>query len=217
MALSDEEKAARKVARQAANARNREKKRQAEDESRRAEAAARFDGRTTRRSAAKSIEKQALTREEYIAAEERGLVGGVPTPQQKNRLDAATASRALGVDVNTTGRWSISTSSDNVTPYSPEVPEIVDRPVERSKGEVISSSPVQVGDLVVDDDAHDDDVELDARSIRPVVDESLVRDEVVGSDDPFGPWVDDEYGDASWDLGDPDDDRPEWQRLIDGD
>lgn len=123
MALSDEEKAARKAARRSATERNHERIAEREAARLRYEAAARFNKRSTRDSVAGSVEAAALTREEYEAAIERRLVGPVPEPHLREPLDLQRALELTGSDALTEWTKRSATShghTDNVNHIAPD-------------------------------------------------------------------------------------------------
>ncbi len=145
MALSDETKALRKAARQAATAMERERRaaKAAEDarKAEEAEHAERFNRRSSRESVAKSImgkDGTALTADEHRVAEARGLVGPVPAPEPRDPFDGAAASEWLGVPV-ATPKWSPLSHGkpDDVEPdsYVPSAAEAAARAAARRREE----------------------------------------------------------------------------------
>ena len=94
MVLSDEVKAARKAARQAATEAGRRRRAAESAEVERDEIAKRFGQRPTR----SSVAKLSLTREEYDVAVEMGLAGPAATPDLRDPLDLRAAREWQGTD-----------------------------------------------------------------------------------------------------------------------
>jgi len=125
MALSAEEIAARKAARQARLAQERvrldgkatENARLAEE----AKHAQRFNKRSTRNSVEKGVYDHALTIDEYRIGVERGLVGPVSHPEPLEPYDAKAATERLGVPVTSrsVGQAALSYGDQGRDPIGP--------------------------------------------------------------------------------------------------
>jgi hypothetical protein len=186
MARSDEEKAARKAARDAATARNRDRRAAAKATLDAAEVAKRFNPRSTRSSVAESLKDSALTLEEYRAAEQHPnrLVGSAPEPTWHKSYDVVTANERFGTTPGTalsgrsTGRAGLSHAEPLASTYVAPARRRDEEPWET-------------------DDAWDDDslwTPSYARyfSLRPSQ-----------RDNYYAAWLEDDALD--------DDDRPEWE------